>query len=400
MRWPAALAPLRHRPFLFLSAGSLLTFLGSNIQGVGAAWQMTSLTDSSTLVALVQSAVTLPALLFALVGGALADMFNRRRVLLAAQAVMLIAAASLLAAQGLGLMTPWLLIALTFAVNVGTALRMPVQSALANDLVQRAEVPAAVAVTGIGANLGRSLGPGIGGALIAAAGVAFAFAASMACIAGAILTSAGWRNPAAHDGMRHTHMGRAIVEGLAHAYRDPAIRTLQVRLFAWVFCAGALWGLLPLIARHTLGGDSRVLGMLLASQGVGAVIGAAGTSRWHRSIGMEALLRGLTACFAAVMLVAATSTRPGWTVVALLLGGAAWSWFLTAPSTVVQLLAPAPLRGRLIALNLMTIYSGMGLGSAFWGMAADAFGLRGALLTAAAALAANLLLALWIPYRS
>jgi predicted MFS family arabinose efflux permease len=228
--------------------------------------------------------VTLPALLFALVGGALADMFNRRRVLPAAQAVMLIAAGSLLAAQGLGLMTPWLLIGLTFAVNVGTALRMPVQSALANDLVQRAEVPAAVAVTGIGANLGRSLGPGIGGALIAAAGVAFAFAASMACIAGAILTSAGWRSPAAHDGMRHTHMGRAIVEGLAHA--------------------------------------------------------------------------------------------------------------------VVQLLAPAPLRGRLIALNLMTIYSGMGLGSAFWGMAADAFGLRGALLTAAAALAANLLLALWVPYRS
>jgi len=398
MPLPAALAPLRHRSFLLLSTGSALTFLGANIQAVAAAWEMMSLTPSSTLVALVQTATTLPALIFALVGGALADMFDRRRVLMAAQGIMLAAACLLLAFQQGGLMTPWLLLGLTFLLNIGSTLRAPVQSALANDIVDRAEVPAAVAITGIGANLARSIGPGLGGALIATCGAIGAFVANALCICGAIGSSLSLRTTRTSPEKRQRHVGHAILEGLRYCAADRSILRLQIRIFCWVFCAVAIWALLPLIAKRNLGGGPLSLGILLACQGVGAIVGAALTPGWLRNQGMDKLLRRLTLVFVTVLAVSAFANHPSWLAPTLVVGGGAWLSFLSAPSSAIQMVAPALVRGRVLSVNVMSLYAAMGLGAWCWGMLADAAGLRAALIVAAAGMMANLLLGRRLPH--
>ncbi len=396
---PSTLAPLRHRPFLLLSTGSLLTFFGANIQVVGAAWEMMSLTPSPTLVALVQSASTLPALLFAIPAGALADKFDRRSVLMLAQVLMLLAAGLLLLVQYSGAMTPWLLLGLTFLLNCGSALRMPVQSALANDMVSRHDVPAAVSIIGISANLGRSAGPGLGGLLVAAFGAVGAFAANMLCLGGAICSSLTMRAPAVERPPTHMPLAKMMAEGVRYCVHHRDIFKLQIRIFCLSFSAVAIWALLPLIAKHNLGGSALSLGLLLACQGVGSIIGAVLIPAWMERMGVDRLLLRATLLYVAVLLVAAGTGRLVWLIPALVAGGCAWMVFLSAPSSIIQMLTPAAVRGRVVSVALMAMYAAIGLGAWCWGMVAEWLGISGALFVAAVAQLANVALGLRLPHR-
>jgi MFS family permease len=167
---PAAFAPFRRPQFRNMWGGSLFSNLGSLIQGVGAAWLMTSIADSVSMVAMVQAAATLPIMLFALIGGAVADSFHRRNVMLAAQLFMFTVSVALTLATWLGLITPWLLLAFTFLIGCGVAINNPTWHATVGDLVPRDELRAAVALNSVGFNLSRSVGPAIGGAVVAVAG--------------------------------------------------------------------------------------------------------------------------------------------------------------------------------------------------------------------------------------
>ncbi|MDR2188139.1 MAG: MFS transporter [Azonexus sp.] len=398
MRLPSALTPLQHRPFLLLTSGSFLTFLGAQIQIVGASWEMMSLTTSSTLVALVQSASTLPALLFALLGGALADMFDRRRVLMTAQGIMLIAACLLLVAQQTGAMTPWLLLGLTFLLNIGSTLRMPVQAAMTNELVGVSEITRAVSITGISFNLARSVGPGLAGIVIAPWGVMGAFVVNTICICGAIGSSFSLSTTHSASGKQPSHIGRAILEGLRYCAAEAVLRNMLVRTFCWVFFAISVWALLPLIAKQNLGGGPLLLGILFACQGIGAITGATVTPSLLKHFGIKRLEKRLTLAFAPVLAISACADTLWWLVPALLIGGCVWLTFLNVPSTTMQLAAPPLVRGRVLSINLMALYASMGLGAWFWGMVADLAGLRVALLVAAAGLTANLLLHRWLPH--
>jgi predicted MFS family arabinose efflux permease len=347
----------------------------------------------------VQTATSLPSVLFALVGGALADMFDRRQVLMSAQVIMLLSAMLLAALQAAGLMDVWPLLGLTFLLNIGTALRMPAQSALANDLVVATEVPAAVALSGISSNVGRTIGPGIGGLLVAAAGAQAAFLTNAACIAAAIGSTLTWRTPPRDHPRQRMHLGRAMLEGLAYGYANRNIRILLIRVFCWVFCAVGLWGLMPMIAKYALGGGPFDFGLMLACLGIGALGGAALMARWYEKSGVESILRITTVVFAVIMV--ATATLHSLILLApfLLVGGAVWIVFMTTPAAAIQLLAPAPIRGRIVAVHFMVLYGGYGLGSWFWGLVADCTGLGTSLLIAAALLLGNLILAGFMPYR-
>ena len=398
MPLPYTLAPLRRRAFVLLSSGSLLTFFGANIQVVGAAWEMMSLTSSPTLVALVQTASTLPALLFALPGGALADRFDRRRVLITAQMIMLSAAGLLVVVQRSGAMTPWLLLGLTFLLNIGSALRMPVQSALASGMVSRSEVPAAVSLIGISANLGRCAGPGIGGILMGVFGAVGAFGANMICLCGALFSSLTMRTAAPKEDRRHSHIGAMIMEGMRYCVAERAILKLQIRTFFLAFSGMALWALLPLIAKSNLGGSPLSLGILLGSQGLGAIIAAVHIPRWMSRFGIDSLLHRSTLVFVLVLLVAAWVENLLWLIPTLVAGGFAWMVFLTAPSSTIQMMSPALVQGRVVSVALMAMYAAMGLGAWCWGAVAGAIGLGGALTLAAVVQAVNLALGWKLPH--
>jgi MFS family permease len=187
------LAPLRYPVYRSIWLATLASNFGGLIQAVGAAWMMTTLTSSAGMVALVQASITLPIMVFSLAAGAIADSFSRRGVMLTAQLFMLAVSVVLAATAWLELLNPWLLLGFTFLIGCGTALNNPAWQASVGDLVPRHDLPAAVALNSVGFNLTRSVGPAIGGAIVAAAGAAAAFAVNAVSYFALIFVLSRWR---------------------------------------------------------------------------------------------------------------------------------------------------------------------------------------------------------------
>src|SRR4051812_16283304 len=167
---PPTFAPFARPLFRWLWIASLGSNIGSWMQNVAAAWLMTELSASALMIALVQAATNLPVFVLAVPSGALADIVDRRRLLLVAQCWMLLVAAALAAATYAGLMTPWRLLTMTFLLGLGSALNAPAWQATTPELVPREEVPAAVALSGVSMNVARAVGPAVGGLVVAAGG--------------------------------------------------------------------------------------------------------------------------------------------------------------------------------------------------------------------------------------
>jgi MFS family permease len=191
----SALSPLSYPTFRAVWAASLFSNIGGQIQAVGAAWMMVSIAASADMVALVQASTALPILLLSLVAGALADNLDRRRMLLTAQLFMLAASAGLAVCAWTGLITPWLLLLFTFLIGCGAAFNAPAWQAAVGDMVPRTEVAGAVALNSAGFNIARSVGPAVGGAIVAAAGAAAAFAVNALSYTALVAVLARWRPP-------------------------------------------------------------------------------------------------------------------------------------------------------------------------------------------------------------
>src|SRR5215203_6045276 len=181
------LSPFRHPIFLAVWVASLASNFGGLIQSVGAAWLMTSIGASADLVALVQASITLPIMLFSLAAGAIADNFDRRNLMLASQIFLLVVSIALTLCAYFGLVTPWLLLAFTFLIGCGTAFNGPAWQSLVGEMVPRSELPAAIALNSMGFNIARSVGPAIGGFVVAAAGAFGAFAINAVSYLGLIV---------------------------------------------------------------------------------------------------------------------------------------------------------------------------------------------------------------------
>src|SRR3954470_22985217 len=267
-----AFPPLRHPVFRALWIANLASNTGMWIQNTGAGWLMTSLAPSPLMVSLVQAAAMLPVFLFALPGGALADILDRRLTLIAAQLWIAIMGVLLAALTAAGVLGPWGLLALTFAIGAGTAVNFPAWAATTNELVPREDLVGAIALNGIGFNLARALGPALGGFAIAAAGPQAAFVLNALAFLVLIVALFFWRRPAEPRGrIPKEHLVSAMRAGLRFVSASPAMRAAILRACTFFLFSAAVWGLLPLFVRQQLGLGPQAFGLMLGVMGGSAV---------------------------------------------------------------------------------------------------------------------------------
>jgi MFS family permease len=393
LRGAATLAPFRYPIFRAIWLASLGSSLGSLTQSVGASWLMLQLAPSPDMVALVQAAVSLPILLFSLLSGAVADIWDRRRVMLAAQLAMLTVSLALAALAFVGAVTPWALLAFTFALGAGAALYGPAWQASVGEQVPRLEVPGAVALNSLAFNLARAVGPALGGAVVAVGGPQMAFLLNAISYTGLIVVLARWRPPPRESRLPPESMGPAVVAGLRYASQSPPVRIVLLRSLAFGLAGAGVWALLPLVAREHLGGGPLTYGLLLGAFGLGAIAGAVASASLRRRFEGETLVRGATLVFGLGSLVVAGSGTLPPLALALVAAGAAWVVALSGFNIAVQMSCPRWVMGRAMAVYQMTVFGGLAGGSWLWGAVAAQHGLALALNAAGLVMLAGLLLA-------
>ncbi|HVP87452.1 MAG TPA: MFS transporter [Casimicrobiaceae bacterium] len=379
-------SPLRNRAYRLFYFGSVGTAIGYTMQATIAAWLMTTLTPSEFMVALVQTASTAPTLLFGLIAGALADIIDRRRLVLVTQIGLLAATLLLGIATLVGVVGPASLLMLTFVVGAAFTFYLPAQQASINELVTRAELPRAVALSAVAFNVARALGPALAGAVIAWLGSGSALVASALFFVIMILAIRKQRGRGIAVPGVPEQLLSGVMSGVRYARHSPAMRSFIVRNLSFAVCASALWALLPVIARDELGLGAGGYGLLSAGFGAGAVAGAL----WlpghlqHRTLNVVTLY-GVALWTVALLLVAVTS----YTAVALVgvLGcGMAWVSVFASLSAGTQSTAPAWVRARAVSMNLVAVQASLAIGSALWGALASAVGVRISLAASAGAL--------------
>ena len=383
-------SPLAEPIFRALWIAIVASNIGTWMEDVGESWLMVSLTTSPVLVALVETAGSLPILLLAVPAGAMADVFDRRRLLLLTQSWMLISAALLGVFTLAGLVTPWVLLSLTFTLGLGTALNGPVFQAILPEIVPRDEIPAAVTLVSVAVNVSRAVGPAIGGVLVAAAGSGPVFLLNALSFLGVIFVIYRWKPAPQRSSMPPEHMYGAMRAGLRYVRYAPELRATLVRTAAFIVCASALWALLPLQARHTLGLGSFGYGVLLGCIGAGAVTGAAFLSKVRQKVSNNLLVVAATVLFAVVTAVLAHVHVPVVAGAALVIGGIAWVTVMSSFNTAAQAASPAWARARTLSTYTLVFMGGMAVGSAAWGTVAAHFGVISALTCAAIGLLTGL----------
>jgi predicted MFS family arabinose efflux permease len=359
------------------------------VQYADSAWLMTSLSHSATLVALVQTATSLPFLVAALPAGVLGDMVDRRWLLVATLGWMSAVALAMGLATLLGSMTPWLLLALTFALGTGYAAMLPSWQTVLPSLVSRSELSQAVTLVGVNINVSRAVGPAVGGLLIAAAGPGAVFLFNAVLFFLALCVVFGWEGSRRHDARPERFMG-ALRAGLRFARNEPALRAVLVRAALFMVGGSAMLALIPLVARQQLGLGSDGYGLLLGCFGLGAVIGATLLSRLGQRASRNRIVAGATIVLAAASFALAFVPNSILAGLVLLLGGAAWLSAVANLNTTAQTLLPAWVRARGLSLYVLTFQACLAAGSVVWGIAGDGLSIRIALVLAAAWLVASL----------
>jgi MFS family permease len=367
--------------------------VGSWMQTVGAQWLMSTLTVAAAPVALIQTASSLPVLLFALLAGVLGDLLDRRRLILACQLAMLVASVVLAGLTLAGWVTPIVLLGLIFAIGVGNAFVAPVWQTLQPELVPAAERSDAIALGAVNQNLARAVGPAVGGALLAAVNAGAVFLANAVSFLGVLAVVGRARIPVRTRPQSPEHVVGAMRAGGRFIVASRDLRVLLARASLFVVPASAVWALLPVLARRQLGLGSAGYGLLLAGVGIGAVIGATLLPQAKRRLGRDRLLAGSTGLLAAGTLVLALTSSPWIAFVALVGAGLSWICALALFNSSFQGALPGWVKSRALSYYLVVFQGGMAIGSAAFGGVAGWAGLEPALLISAGLLAAGLLVA-------
>jgi MFS family permease len=389
-------APLRYAVFRRIWIAGLLSNLGLLIQGVGAAWQMTLMTSSADMVALVQTSALLPTLLISIAAGAIADMHDRRIVALVALSIAITAASALALLAHLDWLTPYILLGFTFLIGTGMALFQPAWQASVNEQVPPETLPQAVALNGISFNIARSFGPAIGGVIVAIAGAVASFVVNALMYVPLIVVLLLWKRKVEPARLPPERLTRAIVSGVRYVIHSPHLRTVLTRTLLFGIIGGATPALMPLLARDLLGGGASLYGIMLGAFGLGAVIGALNVSMVRRKFDAELSVR--VSCFIMGVAVAVAALSP-WSVLtafALVVAGVVWMLAIALFNIGVQLSAPRWVAGRALAAFQASIAGGIALGSWVWGHVADSVGVGETLLISGAAMFASPLIGLWL----
>jgi predicted MFS family arabinose efflux permease len=364
------------------------------MQNVGAEWLMTSIAPSPMMVALMQTAEMTPLFLLALPAGALADVLDRRRLLLFTQGWMLLAATALALLTLLGLTGAWTLLSLTFSLGLGAALNAPAWQAIVPELVPREELAAAVSLNSVAFNIARALGPALGGVVVALFGPWAVFLLNAVSFLGIMLVLYRWQREPSESVLPTERVVGAMRAGLRYVRHSPELRTVLLRTGIFVVSASALWAMLPLIARKELGLSAVSYGVLLGGLGAGAVLAAFILPTLRRLVSINMLAACATVAFALVTLTLAFVRVMPLLVAAMILGGVAWMSLMSSFNVSVQTVVPAWVRARALAIYLLVFFGGLACGSALWGAVATRLGTSRALLCAACSMMLTLLAAL------
>lgn len=370
-------APFAFPAFRAIWIANLASNLGGAIQSVAAAWLMTELTTSHLLIALVQASVTLPIMALGVFAGAIADNFDRRRVMLAAQAGLLITSAALALTTWAEVMSPPLLLFFTLAMGAGTALNAPAWQASVRQQVGMAVLPQAIALNTISFNLARSVGPALGGLMLSLWNVSLAFAVNSASFIVMLVVLWRWRpEPRA---VERRPMLPAIMAGVRFCASSSAIRRILAHGLVLGFGIACFQALVPSITHDHLRGDELDFGLMLTLFGAGSITGALSLARLRRRWSTAAIIAAAT-LVSALALLALTQVH---TVAAALpitfAAGLGWVAILTSLNLAMQLRSPETILGRCLSIYQAVTFGGMAMGSWSWGMAADAFGLTAAI---------------------
>ncbi|TPQ31634.1 MFS transporter [Cupriavidus pinatubonensis] len=381
---PAA-GPFSYPAFTVLWIATVLSNIGTWMHDVGAGWLMTSLAPSPAWVALVQTATSLPVFLLALPAGALADILDRRKMLLAVQIVMALVAAGLGVVVLLGAATPVLLLLFTFAMGVGAAITAPAWQAIVPSLVPRQALQQAVATNSVGINISRAIGPALAGFIISGIGVAAPFLINAVSFLAVVAALAWWRPPAPAGRRLPTEdLLGAMRAGVRFAWHSQALKATLARAAAFFLFASAYWAMLPLIVRQVLAGGAQLYGVLLGCVGVGAVLGALGLGRLRQRLGPDSVVALGTMGTVVALLLFATIHNPVAAGVASLVAGASWIAVLTTLNVSAQTSLPEWVRARGLSIFVTVFFGSMSAGSIVWGQTATHFGISAALLIASA----------------
>lgn len=388
-------SPLSFPVFRALWIATVISNIGTWMHDVGAAWLMTSLSPSPLLVALVQAATTLPMFLLALPAGALADIVDRRRMLLSAQVLSLVAAAILSVTTWQGLTTPYVLLAATFVLGVAAALSAPVFQAIVPELVDQPALPDAVALNSLGVNISRAIGPALGGVIVAIAGTPAVFALNALSVLAVLAVLFTWKRPQTVHSLPPEHFFGALKAGYRYARHSPAMRLVLIRAMGFFLFGSALWAMLPLVGRRGLGLDAAGYGALLGCMGAGAVVGALLLKKLRKKVTANTISIAATFLFAMATLTLAIVPSPLVAGAVMFVAGLAWIGMLTSLNVAAQMAAPGWVKARALAVYLLVFQGAMTGGSILWGTLAAKTSVGTALTAAAIGQAAALILALY-----
>ncbi len=376
-------SPLRQPVFRALWIASAVSSIGTWMHDVGAAWLMTSLSPSPFLVALMQAASSLPFFLLALPAGAIADVVDRRKMLLFTQGWMLLVAALLGVLTVTGITTPWILLILTFALSVGSAMNMPVWQAIVPELVAKEELSSAVTLSGIVINLSRSIGPAVAGIVIAAAGTGVVFLLNAASFVAVILVLYRWQRTTQTSALPAERFVGAIQAGIRYARFAPLLQTVYIRTAAYILFASALFALLPLLGRRELGLDALGYGIILGCWGIGGLAGAFIIPKVRQKTSIDHLVGGASLLMGVMMLVLASVRNVYLVCGVMFVVGIASLSVMVSLSVSAQTAVPTWVRARAIATQMLVFQGCMALGSLLWGAIAQQAGISTALTAAA-----------------
>ena len=366
--------PLSVPLFRDLWLASIVSNLGGWMQDTAGTWLMTVLTPSPLLIALMQTAASLPVVILGLLAGATADIFDRRRLLIFWQAWMLTAVAILSVLTFFDIISPWILLILTFLLNIGTAMNSPAWQAIVPEVIPRAQLPDAISLNSAGFNLARALGPALGGLAIAlfvhaTTGAASVFLLNSLSFVGVILVLYRWqRNPLFKSALPAERIHGSVRAGIRYIRYAPMLQAAFMRTLIFTLFVSAVWALLAVVARNDLHQGAMGYGILNGSMGFGAVIGATNLPRVRRVLSADVIIASSTGVFVATLAVLALVKVPLIIIAMLIAGGFAWTSAMSTLNLAVQMSVPAWVQARALGAYQMIFAGGMALGGVIWGL--------------------------------
>jgi MFS family permease len=364
-------SPLKEPVFRNIWTASLLSNFGQLILGVGVAWEMTRQTGDAAMVALVQTAMMLPLMLVAVPAGAIADMFDKRKIAMAGLGVSAVSAAVLTALAWFGLASPWVLLGFCVLIGAGVALYSPAWQSSIGEQVGADQLPAAIALGTISYNVARSFGPAIGGLVVLIAGAHAAFAMNAVFYLPLLIAFFVWRRQHVPSRLPPERIDRAIVSGARFVFHSATTRKVLSRSFLFGMVGATGSALAPLVAKDLLGGDASVFGILLGASGAGAVVGAFLVGWFHTKLGVEHTTRLLMLVAGGALILIGFSSSLALTCIGMFIAGGANILSIALFNIAVQMGAPRWVTARALSLFSASLTGGIAIGAALWGVVAS-----------------------------